>query len=479
MALRPYQTQPAADLLSLLKTGQNVVDLSDTGTGKTYMAAAVSIEWGRPTLAVVPKIAVTGWQTAAESLGDKLSVIGYEQLRTGRTPYGWWDNNPPPGFRSETWFKCQCCQLEVDFDDYRPCYCHPAGIHCIETKKIPWQYGRFNFAPEIKFLIWDEIHRCGAIDSLNTDMLIAARRQNMPILGLSATAACGPLQMRALGYVLGLHNLTGFYSWTRRYGCGKIDGLPGWHWLKGKAGQKEVMGRIRDEIIPRRGVRVRTQDIPGFPSRTIDCQLFDVDGADKIDALYAEMVDALAMLEKRKEMDAAADHPLTMILRTRQKIGLLKVPLMVELAQDYLAKGFSVGLFLNFKQEMDELRRRLKCDCFIDGSSEGQRNRQASIEAFQADEERLILVNSEAGGVAVSLHDLNGEYPRYGLVMPCFNARTFKQLVGRFHREGGRSPCYYKVVLAARTVETGIYSKLMAKVNNIDFLNDGDLTTDL
>lgn len=472
--LRPHQVQPAADLIHLLSREGNAVDLSDTGTGKTYVATYVAKQLGKPTLAVVPKISKTSWKKAAAHFGDEISVVGYEELRMGRSGFGQWENNPPAGFRNERYFKCQCCQLVVDMDKYQPCYVHPIGIHCIEEKKKPWRYGKFNFAPEIKFVIFDEVHRCCGIKSRNADMLIAATRQGISTLSLSATAACGPLQMRALGYNLGLHRLHNFYDWSRRYGCGKLDGIPGWHWLAGEDRQKEFMTKLHHELIPEHGVRVRVNDIPGFPERTITVEQFDLDEAGKIEHIYKTMASSLTALKERACLDASADHPLTKHLRQKQEIELLKVPLAVELAQDYVAKGYSVGLFINFAQTMAELRRRLNCNCFIDGSPAGIKHRDGMIDRFNADAERVILANNEAGSAAWSGHDLHGNFPRIGLVMPPLSARSFKQLVGRFHREGGKTHCFYKVLLAAGTSEVKIFEKLGKKVDNLDALNDGD-----
>lgn len=475
MKLRPHQVQPVAHLLELIRKGRNVVDLSDCGTGKTYVAAAVAKQLAIPTLAIVPKIAVSQWHAAAAHFDDTLSVIGYEALRTGRSPFGSWDNTPPPGFRNETYFKCQCCQREVDLDDDPGCYCHPQKIHCIETKKVAWNYGKFNFHPAVKFIIFDEVHRCSAIDSLNADMLIAARRQCIRILGLSATAACGPLQMRALGYALGLHGLTNFYGWSRRYGCGKLEGVAGWHWLAGRDRQVEFMAKLNQEILPARGVRVRVNDIPDFPKRTVDCRLFDLDEPGKVDTIYNEMRDSLSALDARSAQDVASDHPLTVQLRAMQKIELLMVPLFAELAADYVTKGHSVGLFVNFTQTIQELRKRFKNSSTIDGIT---KNRDYQIEQFQRAVNRVVLINNEAGGVALSLPDETGEYPRVGIVSLPRSARTFKQLISRFHRESSKSPCAYVVPLIAGSKQISIHKKVMAKVNNIDALNDSDFLPD-
>jgi hypothetical protein len=360
-------------------------------------------------------------------------------------------------------------------DDFQKCYCHPLGIHCVQTKKSSWNYGNFNWNPAIGQLIFDEFHRCGGLDSLNADMMIAARRQGIPILGLSATAAFTPLQFRAPGYALGLFDLKNFYNWTRRYGYGKIPGLPGWHWLAGQDRQNSFMQSLRKELFPAHGVRVSTRDIPGFPERTITADLFDLDEGGKVDALYKEMNAALEKLNKRIEGDLSLEHPLTQLLRTRQKIELLKVPMAVELARDFVSKGCSVGLFVNFSQTIEELRARMNCDCVIDGTVSASK-RQANVEAFNGDRARAIIINSEAGGTGLSLPDRIGDFPRVGLVMLPSSARTLRQLVGRFNREDSRTPCFYKILLASGTLEEKHHKRLNMACQNLDTLNDGDLT---
>ena len=330
------------------------------------------------------------------------------------------------------------------------------------------------------------------MDSLNAEMLLAAKRQGIKMLGLSATAACNTLNMRALGYNLDLHNdktdllgmkvfnqgfskmeyrvLPNFYRWAAQYGCRRDPRFHGFKWLVGKDRQLETMNKIRESIIPARGVRVTTESIPGFPERSISAELYDLQEDSAIDRLYAEMETSIRELNMRAEFDG--DHPLTKILRARQKIELLKIPVAVELARDYLDKGYSVGIFVNFSQTMHELRHRLKCDCFIDGSRAGVCNRQRSIDGFNANDDRLILVNSEAGGVSVSLPDLTGNHPRVGLVFPGFNAVTFRQVLGRFHRENSKSKCHYRVIFAANTVEETVHRNLRAKLDNLDELNN-------
>lgn len=487
--LRPHQREPFAHLNSVLRQFRSGVDQSGTGTGKTYVGAAVAIHSREPALVVCPKIARSAWERAAEYLGEKISVINYEMLRTGNTPFGRWSNANP---KATTYLHCEICQCRVRETNPQPCPHHPRGIHCVLTKRTAPRYGTFSFHRSIETIVFDEVHRCNAVDSLNADMLIAAKRSRAKVLGLSATMAHSPIQFRALGYLLDLHNLDAdkvekapigvrlklpsFKRFAEGYGCRFDPRFHGWKWFAGAESQKEIMANIRASIIPARGVRVCAEDIPGFPERDIQAELYDIDDPEKVDGAYTKMAAALEEHALRKSGDVNAEHPLTKILRARQEVELLKVPIFAELAQDYLDKGFSVACFVNFRQTIEELQKLLPSARIIDGTPESVRTRQETTDLFQSNVCRSLLVNSEAGGICLSLHDLFGGFPRVGLVSPCFSAVTLRQVFGRFQREGGKSWSYYRIIFANKTVEMPIWRAVRPKLDNIDALTDGDLT---
>src|SRR5579862_2965440 len=200
--LRPHQRGPFTHLRAVLAQYGSGVDQSGTGTGKTYVGAAVALSLREPALVVCPKIARSAWERAAEYLGEKLSVINYEMLRTGRSPFGRWSNANP---ESKVFLHCEVCQCRVDETNPQSCPHHPRGIHCVVTKRTAPRYGHFTFHPGVRTIVFDEIHRCNGVDSLNADLVIAAKRGTAKVLGLSATMAHSPIQFRALGYLLDLH----------------------------------------------------------------------------------------------------------------------------------------------------------------------------------------------------------------------------------------------------------------------------------
>jgi peroxiredoxin family protein len=417
-------------------------------------------------------------------MGTEFDVLNYEMIRTGKTPFGTWENMPTE--KSESFLECSECQLKIDLAKPFSCPHHPAGIHCAISKTRPHNYGKFFWNSNIRLLILDEVHRCGAVDSLNSDMLVGAKIAGIPVLGLSATVADSPLNFRALGYLLGLHhlvdrkdaNLPGFYRWANRLGCRKSP-FGGLQFMGNEEFRRHKMAQLHQEIFPSRGERVRIEELgDAFPACHITAELYDLKESGRIDELYAEMDDAIRELNERKLGDRSVELPLTKLLRARQEVELLKAPLFEEIANEAIASGRTVGIFVNFTATLDALQKRLKWKCRIDGhqrGKSGQTQRQGFIDDIQADRERGILLNNQAGGVSISLHDLTGKYPRGGLVSLPNSASAFRQVCGRFPRAGGKSKSFYRVILAANTVEVKTHRQLSQKLNQIDALNDGDL----
>lgn len=423
-------------------------------------------ELNDPTLVVCPKVVVPTWHHVAGLVGTEVDAINYEMVRTGRTPYGEW------------------------------------------KREGRQRRDRFHWNKGIKFLIFDEAHRCAGWQSrkvtlasgekvsrppLQSEMLMAARRQEIPSLILSATLAESPLDLKAAGYVLGLHDgdevndrlsrfhtpVDPFLNWARRHGCG--EGAFSHLEFKGTAEKKiENMTKIHNSIIPDRGVRVRISDLGDmFPETQISAELYDAGSPAKVDALYKEMAEALKALAEHAETNHKdPEAPLTKLIVARQEVELIKVPIFVELAQDAIAQGQSVAIFVNFRQTLEELCKRLKTDCIIDGSQVGEagaRQRQANMEAFQSDRSRIIICNGESGGLGISLHDILGTFPRLALISPGYSAKVLRQILGRIWRSGGLSKSLQRIICLANTAEVNVQKALSRKLDCLDALCDGDL----
>lgn len=497
--LLPHQVSNAIHLCNTLVAEGAAIDGGDTGTGKTYEIMAVARHRNEAPLVICPKSVRSSWQRVAAYLGGAVHVVNYEALK-GKNEWG--EMTSPEGYHEAaqdyrelkarvTEFRARLMtvetrlnQPELTQEERRTIReeALPGDLHSLLARedrakrafKALKRHRVFKWKQlDIPFIVFDEGQRCKAPDSLNAKIMIAAKRQNFPVIIASATAAQTPLEMKALGYVLGLHKGTDFWQWCQRNGC-KPSSFGGFRFVGGDP----TMLKIHHQIYPRFGCRTRREDVPGFPESQITAELYDLDGHEKIDELYAEMADSLAALKLKSAADLDLEHPLTRMLRARQRVELIKVPLFFELAEDAIVEGMSVAIFVNFDETIKELYQRfseanIPFGQIVGGQTEEERD--LHIARFQDGRARAELCNLKAGGVGVSLHDLDGKHPRLALISPTFSALDLVQVLGRVWRQGGKSKSIQRIVLAANTVEQHIHSRIGAKLANISLLNDGDL----
>jgi superfamily II DNA or RNA helicase len=427
--LLDYQKPAVAAIVRSLRQYGHAIDASDTGTGKTYSTLAAAREMGLTPTVVCPKAVVPSWIRAAKHLGIACNAINYEKVRTGNTPYGKW--------------------VPVK------------GLSNVE---------RFVWGQQVSMLIFDEVHRCKSTKSQNADLLIGAALQSLPTIAASATAATNPMEMRALGFLLGLHGLRDFWSWAEAHGCYKNQ-WDGWEW----GGADEDIAAIHRQVFPSKGIRVRISDLgDAFPKTQIRTELIPVASPDKIDKAYSAVAKAISEVHEKARTDNSGAEHLTAQLRARQVSELQKIPALIELAKDAIAERRSVFIGVNFSDSIDAVRASLKdVPCSIIRGDQTADERQRNIDAFQADKTRVVIANLRAGGVGVSLHDLNGRYPRTALICPGWSPTDLKQALGRVWRAGGKSTSIQRILYAADTVEEQVAERIEERLRTLAILNDG------
>lgn len=276
--------------------------------------------------------------------------------------------------------------------------------------------------------------------------------------------------MRALGFVLGLHNDYDFWPWAMRLGI-KKNRWGGYAW----AGTDATLSNIHKQIFPLRGVRVRIKDLgDAFPENEIIPELVEVGN----DGTLEDYQEAYKELERLRAQEVK-DYPsiFTAQLRARQKLEILKVPVLIERAKDLLDEGKSIVIFCNFNATLEQLAANLDTTCVI-RDQEGE-ERETNIRNFRENKERICVANIQAGGVGISLSDSTGEYPRVSLLCPTFNAVDLRQALGRIHRQDSKSPCLQYILYAAGTIEARVFQSVKAKLDRLDLLNDDELSDSL
>jgi superfamily II DNA or RNA helicase len=437
-----WQREHAKTLIASIINHNAALDGSDTGTGKTFAALEVALYFNCIPIVITKKRAIPAWEEAIKLFGFKqYFVSNYEQFKLGKTEYA----------------------------------------HKIENTHRKNKYDpEFIFAWNTNFqhmIIVDEAHSCKNKKTDNALMLQGVVESESRVLALSATIGDNPLHLYSIGLVLKLFDgLQGYWRWCFQRGV-----------IKNNFGcefnnSDENLLKIHKDLFPVRGHRISIKELdekyPGaFPENLIlPAPLAMDENEKKIQKIYDEMSDELGRLREAQKTDTASIF--TEILRARQKIELLKVPTVVDLAQDLIDEGASVAIFVNFKETLAAICKKLKTTCIIDGSTNYEQCLQ-NMNDFQADKERVIVCNIKSGGVAISLHDLKGTYRRESIILPTPSAQDLVQTLGRIHRGGAKTHCIQRIIYAKNTVEEEVAQRVQEKINNIRTLNDGDTATKL
>jgi hypothetical protein len=441
------QKDHAKRLLNSLHINGFAFDASPTGTGKTYVASSIALNLSLPVVVVCPKVAKKTWNdTLAKFNITPYAVINYEKLTRGNTPYYKFDKKEY--VNSKYWW---------------------------ESKGISVHF------PKNCLVIVDECHKAKGINSKNGEMVTALKNNGYKVLLLSATAATNVTEMRSFGYVTNLHSGKNFYHFAKDNGA---DTNIWGHlvWDKTSTIAKKGMLNIHNTLfnIQECASKMNIDDFGTiFPDNNVIAESFDIgsEGSKKLQAAYDKMEEELARLDDRAQN--YSEHVFAIIMKARRMSEILKVPVTTDWIEDCVENDISPVVFFNFTDTLESVESRLSSKFagmitkIVGGQTEKERNLE--IAEFQSDKRRIALVNMNAGSACISLHDLNGIYPRHSLICPSWSAIMTLQAIGRIHRANGKSKCIQKFLFASE-IEERQRAKVAAKIKNISELNDGDLS---
>jgi len=427
--------QRVADIfLDAHLAGKNTLDSSDMGTGKTVVAGWLSRELLefrhiKHVAVICPKAALEHWRRElAEWDIDPLFVLNPEKIRTGNTE--WLDK--------------------------------------FGKKNMNWQL------PEGTLVICDEAHFAQGMFTQNAQLVISLVYQGHKVHMMSATAAEDPTEMRALGFALGLHNLTrtegsklSFYRWMEANGCSPNQ-WNGWEFTN-KRKLPFLHANMYESTKPT-CARITVEDMPeAFRGNRIIIEPVKFRHLNKINKIYEDLDITPEIVSEYIENGTVEDSEWVLVNlgRARQLAEALKMPEFADETKDLIKQGFSVVNFVNFDESRETLVASLKCRAIYGGD----RNRQETIDRFMADKDRSLVVNASAGGASINLHDTHGSHPRVSLISPSFDAKVFKQVTGRIYRNGAKSDAVQRVLIASGTVEEAVMDAVQSKLENLKLLH--------
>jgi len=445
------QKNHATKLLNSLHLNGFAFDASPTGTGKTYCASWIAKNYGSSVVVICPKSVQKNWFDTLKSFGiDNPIVMTFERLVRGNTDYYTYDMSVY--LNRTNWWKS--LGITVNF-------------------------------PNNSLVILDEVHKCKGQKSLSGECLVAIKNAGHKLLMLSASAATNVTEMKAFGYATLLHSGYGFYDFCKDNGVAfNRFGLGTWDANLQKC--KEGMVRIHNTLFNTLGCanRMNRKDFGNiFPDNQVIADGFDLgSNTAKLQSVYNEMEYELMNLDE-SSMEYS-EHHFAIIMKARRQSEILKVPAMVSWIEDMYDEGVSPVVFINFRETLEAIEKRLnsakysgKIAKIVGGQTQKQRDNE--IEQFQSDIKRICLVMVAAGSASVSLHDLNGNYPRNTLINPSYSAINTLQALGRCHRANGKTPVVQRFFFANGVeIEEKMRKRVNLRLTNLDSLNDGDLSLD-
>lgn len=433
-------------------------DGSATGTGKTFSACALIRHTGRKFVIICPKLAIPQWKEVLEKFGLKAEfLINYEKLARGNTPF----------------YKF------ISQNKYRKLHGLASDVEIPEFLRAMFKL------PADWLVVLDESHKCKGVDSLNAGLMFNLKRQGYKVHLMSATQATTPLDMRAFGYLMDLHDgsMRGFKKFGEEAGAKWVGKWGAQYFDSEDPESMEKLAKVREYLFDFKkiGSRLTRKDFGDiFPQTQVVAEAYDMGNAsDKIQDVYDEMEAELDRLEEKCEN--YKDHALAIITKARRLAELLKVPTMVEMAADFHQEGRSTVLFVNYTDTIEALVSRLSKEFgaqFIGQIYGGRpmKDRLIDIAEFQADKKIFMVANLAAGGQCINLHDILGGRPRSSIINPSYSAISVLQSAGRIDRAYAQSDVYQRFLYAARTIEENVCRRFHDKNCFITALNDGTLS---
>lgn len=421
--LLDYQKSHANKLIKILNKNNTALDASDPGIGKTYIASYICKTLNLTPIVICPKNVVNNWINVLEKFKVKyLMVVNYELISRGK-------------------YMHKNAKLVSPY------------INIInKDRRIKYEW---SIDPNVIF-IFDEVHRCKYLSTMNAKLLLAAKETNNKILMLSATVVEKPTEFAIFAYILGFSlSLKLLVDWIKKL----------------STPAKTIHTMLYNNKTPK-AARLTINELGDkFPDTQITADTYTMKDSNEISKEYDKIA------KKIKQFKEEGDKSKFIIAKLQtefRNIELLKIPTFIELTNDYLENNFSVVIFVNYTDTLKILAKKLNTDVLIYGG-QSAKEREININKFQSDKARIIIANIKAGGIGISLHDINGKHPRVALISPTQSATNLIQALGRIYRSGAKSKSLQRIIFAANTPEDDISKMLFRKLSNLSLLNDGDL----
>jgi len=427
--LLDYQIPHLKSLIQIYNNHHRILDTSDTGTGKTYVAIALCLVLNLKPFIICPKSVLSNWKEVIE-------YFSTPDVDTNADTNS--DNNTDNNHNIFT---------SYELTTYERIYSHKILTKSVPDTESDTAESNLEWDPNVDYskylFIFDEVHKCKNSTTGNAALLLTLSNiDSSNILMLSATAVDKLKNFYIYGYVFGLYDSeNGFNRFLTQY---------------------QNLNKISKLLYPKYAARMCRDQIQNiFLHNQIIMKPIMMENYEEISNMYEE----LRLTYNKKNLG--------FFQKLRQHIELLKVNTIINLTNQYINSGKSVCIFVNFTNTLKEIARLLDTKSIIYGQ-QSETERSKNINMFNSDQSRIIICNIASGGCGISLHDTNGNYPRISLISPSWSAQDIIQVLGRIHRAMAKSDAEQHILFCAQTFEEKIGMILQQKINNIQMINQND-----
>lgn len=484
-----FQVHHVQNLIFAININGISTDQSDAGTGKTKSAIAVCKELELKPFIIGPKSVISQWYRACCDFEiEPLGAVNYETIKNGKY------YKDLSNFQDEAREECPYIEIikinKINFITKQNIL-NKNGNSIKIIHKIIWKL------PPNTLVIFDEVHKGkngvnSMKTSVNSQLIVSIKpylKKEQRIFGLflSATITDKIENLDVLLYLLGFYRPYLQKSFTS--------------FIKTLGTEREIiLKKIHNMIFPFKGSRMRINKLPLgiFKKNDIQAKLYPVSDeiVQSIEEQHLEIQRSLTTIRNKGESQG-----LGKIIYCWQKIEIIKSFIAVQETLNYLKEHLSVVIFVNFNETRKLIAEKLLKDSsigqlmnyeqidYIHGKQTSE-ERDKIVQKFQNDEIFVLICNIKAGGVGISLHDINGVRQRVSLIFPTWSPIDLKQSIGRIYRANSKSDAIQRIIYCKSkkenesdeikesyiTIEEKICANLNEKLENIEFLNDSDLT---
>ena len=391
------------------------IDQSQMGTGKTRCAQAVALWLGVPLFVVRPST-VDAWEVEAQHTGvEMVESITYERLASTpgiATPgHGWLTRQDGPAtvFTATKQWKRRVRSgvlLVVD-----------------EAQNLKNRSDKSLAVQELIRVIlqtWDD--EAGPVTPLSSRALL-----------LSGTLFDKEEHAMRMCEVLGLLSGEGHERDTSQMSIAARRRTQLAH--ASSPGSFNSQAEFQRYIFTDFANRVLTLISSSLPLPQLDVVMDTAIGFYQMDAEGArEMSRAIGELrtgEQRAVLDA-------LMRAHRAKVGVTVRLVSQWLDSNPKAQAVVFGAFNDSLNSIVERLSRYRPQ-LLTGDTRQRSERIAMVERFQSGERRLLVANTQVGGVGLNMQDLHGDRPRHVFLLPTYSATDMLQAMYRCWRMGARS----------------------------------------